>query len=53
VGSKLKMDCAYVDAAAGQAICCWDAPDRASVDALFTKVGVKPETIREVTVYSG
>jgi hypothetical protein len=47
------MDCAYVDAAAGQAICCWDAPDRASVDALFVKVGVKPETIREVTACCG
>ena len=47
------MDCAYVDAAAGQAICCWDAPDRASVDALFSKAGVRPETIREVTVYPG
>ena len=47
------METAYVDAAASQAICCWDAPDRSSVEALFSKVGVIPETIREVAVYSG
>ena len=47
------MEIAYVDAAAGQAICVWDAPDRSSVEALFAKAGVKPETAREVTVYSG
>ncbi len=45
------MDRAYVDEAAGQAICCWDAPDRTSVEALFAKAGLTPETIREVTVY--
>jgi hypothetical protein len=43
------MDCACVEAVAAQAICCRDAPDRAGVDALFAKVGVRPETIREVT----
>jgi hypothetical protein len=47
------MDRAYVDAAAGQAICVWEAPDRSSIEALFAKAGVKPETVREVTVYSG
>ena len=47
------METAYVDAAAGQAICCWDAPDRSSVEALFLKAGVKPERIREVVIYPG
>lgn len=47
------MDNAYVDHAAGQAICCWDAPDRASVEALFAKANVKPQAIREVEVYAG
>jgi hypothetical protein len=46
------MDRAYVDEAAGQAICCWDAPDRDSVEALFQRAGVKPEKIREVAVYT-
>jgi len=45
------MDRAYVDEAAGQAVCVWDAPDRTSVEALFAKAGVKPETIRQVAVY--
>jgi hypothetical protein len=47
------MDCAFVDAAAGQAICCWDAPDRSSIESLFAKAGVSTETIREVTVFPG
>ncbi len=45
------MDRAYVDEAAGQAICCWDAPDRKAVEALFAKANLTPERIREVTVY--
>ena len=47
------MDNAYVDHAAGQAICCWDAPDKASVEALFAKAQIQPASIREVEVYSG
>jgi hypothetical protein len=53
VGSNVRMDRAYVDHAASQAICCWEAPERASVEAVFAKANVKPESIREVTVYSG
>jgi hypothetical protein len=53
VGSQMTMDCAYIDRAANQAICCWDAPDRPSVEALFAKAGIKPESFREVTVYPG
>jgi len=45
------MDRAYVDNAAHQAICCWDAPDHGTVEELFSRAGVKPESIREVTVY--
>ena len=47
------MDNAYVDKDANQAICCWDAPDRASVEELFSKASVTPEAIREVAVYTG
>lgn len=46
------MDNAYVDKAANQAICCWDAPDRKSVEELFGKANVTPESIREVAVYA-
>jgi hypothetical protein len=45
------MDTAYIDDAAGQAICCWDAPDRKSLEELFARAGQKPESVREVMVY--
>ena len=45
------MDRAYVDANANQAICCWNAPDRASVEALLVRAQVKPESIREVVEF--
>lgn len=45
------MDNAYIDAAAGQAICCWDAPDRKAVEDLFSRAKLQPESIREVAVY--
>jgi hypothetical protein len=47
------MENAYVDETAGVAMCVWDAPDRASVEALFARAGAKPESVREVTVYLG
>jgi hypothetical protein len=53
VGSNLKMDRAYIDEDNGQAICCWSAPDRKSVEDLFTKAKVEPESIKEVVIYSG
>ncbi len=46
------MDKAYVDEVEGQAICCWEAPDRKSVEDLFTKAQIQPESIREVTEYT-
>lgn len=53
VGSDLKMDKAYIDEATGQAICCWSAPDKKSVEDLFTKAQVETESIKQVVVYSG
>jgi len=47
----MKLDRAFVDTTAGQAICCWRAPDRVSVEALFARAQVKPESIREVVEY--
>jgi len=53
VGSDLKMDRAYIDETAGQAICIWNAPNRQGVEAMFNKAQVKPESIREVTECCG
>ena len=47
------MDTAYLDNKAGQAFCVWEAPNRSSVESMFSKAGVKPETIREVVAFSG
>ncbi len=44
----MTLERAYVDEEHGQAICCWNAPDRASIEDLFAKAKVKPESIREV-----
>ena len=45
------MDRGYIDTAANQAMCCWNAPDRPSVEGLFKKAGLRPESIREVVEY--
>jgi len=47
------MERSYIDEANGQAICCWNAPDRKSVENLFSRAGVSPESIREVVEYNG
>lgn len=47
------MDRAYIDETNGQAICCWSAPDRKSIEDLFAKAQVEPKSIAEVTIYSG
>ena len=49
VGSNVAMERAFLDEKNGQAICCWNAPDRKIIDDLFAKADVKPESIREVT----
>jgi hypothetical protein len=46
------MDRAYIDKGANQAICCWDAPDRGSVEALFARAQVRPQSIREVIEFA-
>ncbi len=45
------MDKAYVDEENSQAICCWSAPDRKSIEELFAKAKVQVESIRAVTEY--
>jgi hypothetical protein len=46
------MDKAYIDESTGQAICCWEAPDKKALEDLFTKVQVSPQSIREVTEFT-
>ncbi len=46
------MERAYVDEAKGQTICCWDAPDQKSVEQLFAKAQIKPESIKKVIEYT-
>ncbi|UCD19395.1 MAG: hypothetical protein JSU64_08285 [candidate division WOR-3 bacterium] len=45
------MDKAYIDEENSQAICCWDAPDKKSLEDLFTKAHVHVESIRSVVEY--
>jgi hypothetical protein len=53
VGSNLKMDRAYIEKESGKAMCCWSAPDRATIEELFKKARVTTESITEVVIYSG
>ncbi|MEO0226305.1 MAG: nickel-binding protein [candidate division WOR-3 bacterium] len=53
VGSNVKMDRAYIDEKTGQATCCWSAPDQKTIESVFAKAGVKPESIKSVVIYSG
>lgn len=45
------MEKAYIDEENSQAICCWDAPDRKSIEDLFSKAQVQVESIRSVVEY--
>ncbi len=45
------MERAYIDKTQHQALCCWDAPDRAAVEDLFGRAGVETQSIHEVAVY--
>jgi hypothetical protein len=45
------MEKAYIDEENSQAICCWSAPDRKSIEELFTKAQIQVESIRSVMEY--
>ncbi|MCX7995670.1 MAG: DUF4242 domain-containing protein [candidate division WOR-3 bacterium] len=47
------MERAYIDEKNNQAICVWNAPDQNTIENIFDKANVKPESIRPVTVYNG
>ena len=53
VGSACKMDQAYINESKAQALCCWDAPDRTTIEGVFTKAEVNIESIEEVVEYTG
>ena len=50
-GSNPIIERAYIDETKGQAICCWNAAEWESVEELFSKAQIKPESIREVIEY--
>lgn len=47
------MEIAYVKKFKEQAICCWDAPDRDAIEAVFEKAGLVTESVEEVEIYHG
>ena len=53
VGSSAKLDRTFVDEEAGQAICLWVAPDKKTLEEVFQKARVAPESIRQVKVHCG
>ena len=46
------MDNAYIDENKAQAVCCWNAPDKSSVEDLFSKAGVATQEIQEVVEFT-
>jgi hypothetical protein len=46
---SLKMDRAYVDAATGKTVCCWEAGNLEQIQELFTRADVTYESISPVT----
>ncbi len=47
------MSQAFIIENKAQAVCVWNGPDRAAVEAVFAKAGVAIESIEQVTEYSG
>lgn len=45
------MEKAYIDEEHSQAICCWSAPDRKSIETLFANAKIPIESIRSVVEY--
>jgi uncharacterized protein YpmB len=46
------MDTAYINEEKAQAICCWNAPDKATIEGVFAKAGVTAEAVEEVVEYA-
>ncbi len=46
------MDYAFIKKNKDQAVCCWEAPDRDTIEDLFGSVGLVTESVEEVEVYS-
>lgn len=52
VGSGCEMDTAYINEQKARATCCWNAPDRATIEGVFTKAGIAFESMEEVVEYA-
>ena len=50
-GTGMTLDWAYVDRTTHQPICCWEAPDRTSIEGLFRRAGQQMESLRDVEPY--
>ena len=50
-GTGIALDWAYVDRMTHQPICCWEAPDRKSIEDLFRRAGQQIESLRDVETY--
>ncbi len=46
------MDTAYINEEKAQAVCCWNAPDRATIEGVFAKAGIGTESVEEVVEYA-
>ena len=44
----MKMERAFIEEERQSATCCWSAPNKESLAALFDKAGVRPERISTV-----
>ena len=50
-GTGMTLDWAYVDRTPHQPVCCWQAPDRNSIEGLFRRAGQQIESLRDVETY--
>ncbi len=46
------MDTAYINEEKAQATCCWNAPDRPTIEAVLEKAGVTAESFEEVVQFA-
>jgi hypothetical protein len=47
------MEQAFLNESGARAVCCWNAPDLPTIEALFAKAGVATDSVEEVVEYGG
>ncbi len=45
------MKQAFVNESQARAVCCWDAPDKTTIEGLFSLSGLEPTSVEEVVEY--